>query len=155
MNVSACIATRGDINMTPVLASLPKEWEKIVWDNQRGVFVNGRCVQAIPLDLGPHGRFEGLQRYATNTLCYVQDDDVIVSDPQAIVDEYIDEGTHMGDSFWEGLTSYFEPPDLVVCNMPPEFRPHYPDSAMVGFGAAFHRDLPETAFARFFDFSIA
>jgi hypothetical protein len=38
----------------------------------------------------------------------------------------------------------------VVCNMPQEFRVHYPDSAMVGFGAAFHRDLPERAFSRFF-----
>jgi len=140
VNVTACIATRGDIDMTPVLASLPKKWETIIWDNRIGVYVNGKCVQAVPLDLGPHGRFEGLRRYATNTLCYVQDDDVIVSDPQAIVDS------------WIGSDGPFHAGAHVVCNMPPEFRPHYPDSAMVGFGAAFHRDLPETAFKRFFDF---
>ena len=35
--------------------------------------------------------------------------------------------------------------------MPQEFRPHYPDSAMVGFGSCFHRDAPERAFTRFFD----
>jgi len=123
--------------MQPILRSLPSHWETIVWDNRLGVYVNGKCVQAVPLDLGPHGRFEGLQRYATNTLCYVQDDDVIVSDPEAIAWE--------SDS---GAAEY----GRLVCNMPPEFRPHYPDSAMVGFGACFHRDAPERAFKRFFDF---
>jgi hypothetical protein len=137
MNVSACIATRGDIDMKPILDSLPSHWETIVWDNSLGVYVNGRCVQAVPLDLGPYGRFEGLRRYATNTLCYVQDDDVIVSDPEEIAWE--------SDS---GAAEY----GRLVCNMPPEFRTHYSDSAMVGFGAVFHRDAPEKAFQRFFDF---
>ena len=124
--------------MTPILASLPSGWEKIVWDNQRGVYVNGRCVQAIPLDLGPYGRLEGLRRYATHPICYVQDDDVIVSDPEAIV--------------WESLTDDGIPVAIAVCNLPPEFLPHYPDSAMVGFGACFRRDLPEHAFKRFFSY---
>ena len=140
MNVSVCIATRGDINMCPIVDSLPKEWEIIVWDNKRGVYVNGKCVQAVPSDLGAYGRFEGLRRYATNTLCYVQDDDVIVSDPEALT------------RLWEHLTDKGFPIAVLVCNMPEEFRSHYPDSAMVGFGACFRRDLPEHAFKRFFDF---
>ena len=129
--------------MQPILRSLPSHWETIVWDNRLGVYVNGKCVQAVPLDLGPHGRFEGLQRYATNTLCYVQDDDVIVSDPQAIVDAWQE------NQVYEGPRAFI---DHVVCNMPPVFRPHYSDSAMLGFGGAFHRDAPERAFKRFFDF---
>ena len=32
--------------------------------------------------------------------------------------------------------------------MPERFRPHYPDSCLVGFGAIFHRDLPDAAFTR-------
>lgn len=149
MTVSACIATRGDVDMRPILASLPDEWEKIVWDNRKGVYVNGECVQPIPNDLGPYGRFEGIQQYASNDICYVQDDDVLVSDPQGIVDE------------WE-LRRKFDDPDSVfrkplpheqqehlVANMPKEFRPYYTDSAMVGFGAAFYREAPKRAFIRY------
>lgn len=117
MNVTACIATRGDVDMQPILDSLPDGWEKVVWDNSR-----------VP-DLGPYGRFAAIED-ASNSLVYVQDDDVIVSDPQAIVDAW-------------------ERDDHVVCNMPQEFRPHYHDSAMVGFGGCFHRDLPARTFARY------
>lgn len=158
MNVSVCIATRGDVPLRPIFLSIPRGWEIVWWNNGDGTvtvtnsdaenFVDEQ-YSGVP-DLGPHARFAAIE-YASHDLIYCQDDDVIVSDPQAIVDEYVDEGTHMGDSFGEGLTFHFEPPDLVVCNMPPEFRPHYPDSAMLGFGGAFHRDAPERAFARFFD----
>lgn len=117
MNVTACIATRGDVDMQPILDSFPGEWEKVVWDNSRMT------------DLGAYGRFAAIE-HASHDLIMVQDDDVIVSDPQAIVDA------------WERN-------DHVVCNMPQEFRPHYPDSAMVGFGGCFHRDLPARTFARY------
>ena len=123
--------------MTPILDSLPDEWEVLVWVNgsHLSIWTTGEQTDDIPVpDLGPHARFAAIE-YATHNLIYVQDDDVIVSDPEQIVWESDSGGSEYG---------------RLVCNMPPEFRPHYPDSAMVGFGAAFHRDLPETAFREFF-----
>ena len=46
--------------------------------------------------------------------------------------------------------SYYE--DMLICNMPEEFRhDFYTDHALVGFGAAFHRDAPARAFKLFAD----
>ncbi len=152
MNVSACLVTRGDVDMQPILDSLPKEWEKIVWINGRGVYNLGPmdgCGDLVfvpatqpPPDLAVYGRYAAIE-YASHDLIFVQDDDVIVSDPQAIVDAWLE---HCGDPRPRPAL-----PAPVVCNMPPEFRPHYPDSGLVGFGAAFHRDAPERAFKRWFD----
>ncbi len=135
--------------MREIARSLPEEWEVIVWDNNTNGHVfrwsedGSFLMQAVP-DLSVYGRYAAIE-HASHNLIYVQDDDVIVSDPQAIVDE------------WDrvALTKESDPagpqPDWashVVCNMPQEFRPHYPDSALVGFGAAFHRDAPGRAFGR-------
>ena len=91
-------------------------------------------------DLAVYGRYAAIE-FCTHDLILTQDDDVIVSDPQAIVDAWNAEWCGGVESGWDG----------VVCNTPPEFRPHYPDSGLVGFGAAFHRDAPARAFARWFD----
>lgn len=146
MNVSACIATRGDVDMDPILDSLPAKWERVIWNNgQEEVWLQNQRDAAWTFqpvsDLGPHGRFAAID-YAAHDLVYVQDDDVIVSDPQQIVNEWLD------------LLHNFDRDDVVVANMPPEFRPHYPDSVMVGFGGAFHRDAPEKAFARWDAFGL-
>lgn len=143
MNVSVCIATRGDVDMSPITESFPPGWEVLVYDNGRGVCrtYSGRKWGVVGSELpdrGPNARFAAIE-YARHDLIYVQDDDVIVSDPQAIVDMWNAEWCGGIETKWDG----------VVCNLPSEFRPHYPDSAMVGFGAAFHRDAPERAFARF------
>jgi hypothetical protein len=114
--VTAVVVTRGDVDLAPILASLSAFDEVIVWDNSEHE------------DLSVYGRYAAITK-ARNELILTQDDDVIASDPQAIVDA------------WQ--------PGHVVCNMPQEFRPHYPDSALVGFGACFERDLPEQAFERF------
>ncbi|HEU4400816.1 MAG TPA: hypothetical protein VFT43_01805, partial [Candidatus Polarisedimenticolia bacterium] len=94
-------------------------------------------------DLGPHARFAAIQ-YARGDLIYVQDDDVIVSDPRAIVDEWLEVEAIVAAEHGQ--------PDFVVCNMPPEFRKVYTDTALIGFGAAFHRIAPAKAFDRFFAF---
>lgn len=118
MSVSAVIVTRGDCDLEPVLASLPPAWPRLIWDNS-----------SRSGDRSVFGRYAGLGHVATS-LVYVQDDDVIVSDPQAVVDA------------WR--------PGHVVCNMPAEFRhAFYEEHALVGFGACFERALPERAFARF------
>lgn len=130
LNVTAIIVTKGDVDLDPVLDSLPDEWEKIEWNN------GAAAVYAHPppnwyrnaSDLSVCGRYAAIE-YASHDLIFVVDDDVIVSDPQAIVNA------------WQ--------PGHVVCNMPQEFRSHYPDSALVGFGSCFERDLPAQAFARY------
>lgn len=169
MNVSACLVTKGNVQMGPVLDSLPDEWEKIVWFNSHGKGRPGLVGRATwteetdwgfhPItavdDLSVYGRYAAIQ-YATNDLIFVCDDDVIVSDPQAIVD------------YWERLRvwagtdnakDHSEDPDQidqvalghhVAANMPQEFRVHYPDACLVGFGSVFHRDAPARAFSRFF-----
>jgi hypothetical protein len=103
-------------------------------------------MRPVP-DLMVYGRYAAIE-YASHDLIYVQDDDVIVSDPQAIVDAWIDASRN-----YEGGHPRF--PDVykidhVVCNQPQEFRhDFYDDHALVGFGAAFHRDAPNIAFGRF------
>lgn len=133
MNVSAIIVTRGDVDLAPVLDSLPDDWEQIVWDN------------SSEQDLSVYGRYAAIEEYASHDLIYVQDDDVIVSDPQAIVDEW----DNWNDQHLF-MSTDSTPVGGLVANMPQEFRHDgYTDSCLVGFGAAFHRDLPARAFSKF------
>jgi hypothetical protein len=129
LNVAAIIVTRGDQDLAireRILPSLPEEWEWHVWDNE------------VEEDLAVYGRYAAIQ-WTDAELIYVQDDDCVVSDPRAIVDAWRE---------WHGRGI---PNGHVVCNMPQEFRhDFYEDHALVGFGAAFHRDAPQRAFARFF-----
>lgn len=147
MNISAVLVTRGDVDLQPVLDSLPQEWEKVIWWNGKAIEVIlpdprwtrgaiSRQIPELPIpDLSVYGRYAAIE-YATGELIYVQDDDVIVSNPQEIVDAWFS----APDAYWNGH---------VVCNMPEIFRQHYSDSALVGFGACFHCDAPARAFDRF------
>jgi hypothetical protein len=122
-DVAAIIVTRGDQDLTPVAASIPDEWDIVIYDGSRE-----------KQDLAVYGRYAAIERTDAEMI-YVQDDDCVVSDPQIIVDQF---------------SRFDRPPDYVVCNMPQEFRhSFYEDHALVGFGAAFHRDVPDAAFARF------
>lgn len=118
MNVSAVIPTRGDVDLSEILDSLPREWEKVIWDN------------SVRTDLAVYGRYAAIAE-CEHDLIYVQDDDCVLA-PEAFIQ----------------LLDAYEP-GSVVCNMPERFRPHYPDSCLVGFGAIFDRDLPDIAFDRF------
>jgi hypothetical protein len=133
VSVAAIIVTRGDQDLEPVVASLPEEWDVVIWDNSRE-----------DVDLSVYGRYAAIDRTDAE-LIYVQDDDCIVSDPEAIVKEW-ERVTHFNLDRHAGM-----PYDRhVVCNMPPEFRHgFYEEHALVGFGAVFHRDAPERAFDRF------
>ncbi len=128
MRVSVVIPTRGDVDMAPVLDSLRMFDEVLVWDNSKRE------------DLSVYGRYAMIAE-ARNDLILTQDDDVVVNNPEAIAKEWVLQSTklpHIGQ--YQG----------VVCNMPPEFRHDgYTDSALVGFGAAFHRDAPARAFRRY------
>ena len=170
--VSVCIATRGDVPLRPIFLSIPRGWEIVWWNNGDGTVTvtnsdeeNFVDVQysGVP-DLGPHARFAAIE-YASHDLIYCQDDDVIVSDPELIVRQYCSgesyDATDKFRLFPDSNSSYKEAlwndggehdREYVICNMPQEFREHYPDSSLVGFGACFHRDAPERAFQRFFDY---
>ncbi len=160
MNVSAVIPTRGNVDTQPIIDSLPSDWEIVIYDNGAEMLTKSYpdepgCFQDIyPLpDLSVYARYAAISE-ASHDLIYVQDDDVIVSDPQAIVDAWVALATCDGPRDCVGtergcVHCYPTIQESVVCNMPQEFRPHYPDSALVGFGAAFHRAAPARAFERF------
>lgn len=171
MKVSACLVTRGDVNLDSIVGSLPREWERIFWSNGEG-----RCYVLAPdadpsqdetwtnwhevEDLAVYGRYAAIE-YASGDLIYVQDDDCVVSDPQAIVDTWL-----YGANFREGSLeplpnepqwshgSHVVARDHIVCNMPANFRARhfYDEHSLVGFGAAFHRDAPKRAFERWADY---
>jgi hypothetical protein len=156
MNVTACLVTRGDDDLGPVLASLPAEWERVVWNNGVGrvsmfgsevplsIALDWEAQENVVPDLAVYGRYAAIA-YASHDVIYTQDDDVIVSDPQAIVEAWLRERDRLIECNAWGFNAWGE---HVVCNTPSEFRPHYPDSGIVGFGAAFNREAPERAFAR-------
>ena len=67
LKVSACLVTRGDVDMTTILNSLPFD-DVIVWNN------------AEREDLACYGRFAAIAE-AKHDLIYVQDDDLMVPLP--------------------------------------------------------------------------
>lgn len=69
-DVSAVLVTRGDIDLTPVLNSLPFA-DVIVWNNTERE------------NLSCYGRFAGIAE-AKHDLIYVQDDDVLVPIPAIV-----------------------------------------------------------------------
>lgn len=145
--------------MQPIRDSLPKDWEVVIWDNGAGTvsavtysdigiwrLPEGLMREGMP-DLSVYGRYAAIE-FASHDLIYTQDDDVIVSDPGEIARTWVrmvEGGGLMADGWIEG----WNPSEGVVCNMPPEFRhDFYREHALVGFGAAFHRDAPDRAFMR-------
>ncbi len=161
MKVSAVIVTRGDVDLSEILESLPNEWERIVWDNgfhgypHADVYKDGDDWRpdgppGKVTDLSVYGRYAAIE-YAKGDLIYAQDDDCIVSDPQAIVDTWLESGKYPfdgRDSPWGADPRDYV--DHVVCNMPANFRhAFYQEHALVGFGAVFHRDVPARAFGHF------
>lgn len=61
---TAVIVTRGDVDLTPILESFPKDWPVAVWDN------------SVRDDLKVYGHFEALAEVETEYV-YMQDDDAI------------------------------------------------------------------------------
>lgn len=125
MEVSAVIPTRGDVDLSEVLDSLPRGWQKIIWDNSKRD------------DLAVYGRYAAIAE-ADHPVIYTQDDDIVLT-PDAIS---------------ELVTAWQVPSwanrDYIVANMPDRFRhDFYRDHCLVGFGAMFHRSLPADAFKQF------
>lgn len=83
-------------------------------------------------DCSVFGRYAAIPR-AKHAVVYVQDDDCVL-EPEA----------------FRLLLAGYEP-DLLVANMPGEFRHRfYDDHCLVGFGALFDRALPARAFDRWY-----
>lgn len=72
--VTACLVTRGDVDMTAIIASLPYD-DVIVWDNSRRE------------NLRTYGRYAAIAE-AANDVIYVQDDDHILHDHQGLLAAY-------------------------------------------------------------------
>lgn len=147
--ISAVVVTRGDVPLDPVLESLPFP-EVVVWDNAGDVVVyrEGIVWRREPArDLAVYGRYEGI-RYASHDLIYVQDDDCVL--PPESIRQLAETAIAPRLVVWDEQTraEAQPPPPSIVANMPDRFRPHYPDSCLVGFGAVFLRALPAVAFGR-------
>lgn len=73
MDVSAVIVTRGNVDLGPILNSLPFA-DVVVWDN------------SVRNDLSVYGRYAGIEE-TRHDLVYVQDDDAICP-AQGLLDAY-------------------------------------------------------------------
>lgn len=125
--VSACLVTRGDVDLTEILDSLTAAGvdDIVIWNN------------SLEQDLGVYGRYAAIEQ-ARHDRIYVQDDDCVL-DPWGFTE----------------LCAAYEP-GKVVCNMPARFRhSFYEQHALVGFGAVFDRALPDQAFMLYRSWELA
>jgi hypothetical protein len=122
MEVTACIVTRGNVDLTEILDSIPKGWDRVVYDNSMEQH-----------DAKVFGRYEAIDRAMTEVV-YVQDDDCVLPP----------------ESFTELARAY--EPGVLTANMPEAFRAHYTDSCLIGFGAIFDRLLPHRAWSPLDDY---
>lgn len=130
--ISAVIVTKGDVDLSPIMESLPFD-DVVIWDNSKE-----------PVDRKVYGRYLGIER-AKHDFIYVQDDDCIVN---AFSEEDYGDKRIIGSNFDELYQ------DRIYCNVPsPEHRKAYAPLgiSLVGWGAVFHRSLVGIAFRRYFE----
>jgi hypothetical protein len=118
-SVCAILVTRGDVDMQPIIASLPREYEIVVWDNS-----------TRPYDAGVFGRYLAIAE-TYKPVVYVQDDDCIVTCHDELLAAYAG-GVVVGNAFDDA-----------------ERLARYHDTTLLGWGAIFDRDLPWRAFQRY------
>lgn len=75
MKVSACLVTRGDCDLSPILESLPFD-DVVVWDNSKRE------------DLGIYGRYAAIEE-AKHEVIYTQDDDLLVDCWEKLLAAYV------------------------------------------------------------------
>ncbi len=80
MKISACLVTRGNVDMQPIVDSLGMYDEVLVWDNSK-----------TPVNEMAHGRYV-IAEQARNDIIFFQDDDVILdlACHQLLADSYVD-----------------------------------------------------------------
>jgi hypothetical protein len=120
-DVSAVIVTRGDVDLTPILNTLPYQ-DVVVWnDRERGSY-------------GCYGRYLAAAE-CNNDIVYYQDDDLVFTAHDELLAAYqTGRITCNMPSPWYERTGY----DRLDCHL-------------VGAGALVPRDLPWQAFTRYLD----
>lgn len=74
-DIAAVIVTRGDVDLAPILDTLPYP-EVVIWDNSKR-----------PVDLGVFGRYAAIAE-TTKPIIYFQDDDVIFTAHAELMKQY-------------------------------------------------------------------
>ena len=120
-NISAVIVTKGDVDLSPILESLPFD-DIVVWDNAKE-----------HIDQKVYGRYLGIYR-AKHDFIYVQDDDCIVP-VEDLATPYVGNGVRR--ELW--------------CNVQRSHSEFYRPlgCTLVGWGAIFPRILANWAFAQY------
>lgn len=75
MKISAVLSTRGDVDLTPILETLPYE-DIVIWDAKKE-----------PVDYGLYSRYVATSR-AKHDLIYFQDDDILFREHDALLDAF-------------------------------------------------------------------
>jgi len=110
-DVSACLVTRGDVDLDEIVESLAPFAEVIVWDN------------GVQEDFAVYGRYKAIER-ASSPVVYVQDDDCII-DPAAVCARY-EPGTLVANMPVGRWRDY---PDSALVGWGAVFDRHLPDQA--------------------------
>lgn len=118
MRVAACIPTRGNVDLTEIIESIPEQWELIVWDNSQRE------------NLSVYGRYAAIALTEAEII-YTQDDDCVL-EPESFAT--------LRDAYQPGVLTANMPEQFR--------HSFYQHHCLVGFGAIFHRDLPAEAFGR-------
>ena len=84
-DISAVLVTRGDVDMLPIIETLPYG-EIIIWDNSKR-----------PVDYGVFGRYVAIAE-TTRPLVYFQDDDCLVSCHESLLEAW-EPGYVVGNAF--------------------------------------------------------
>jgi len=132
-DISAVLVTKGDVDLSPILESLPFD-DIVVWDNSKR-----------KLDVKVYGRYLGIAE-AKHEWIYVQDDDCVVP-----VREFI-ERAEKGAGPLSPICDNRMTQEEIACNIPsPGHRRAYAPLgiSLVGWGALFHRNL-RFCFDRYF-----
>lgn len=125
--VTPVVVTRGDVDLSPILATLAADMAMdfdsgppVVWNNATAA-----------LDLRPFGGLEAAA-VITTPLIYFQDDDVLVAR-------------------WRDLVRLWTP-GRIICNMAPDFQAAYRGKRdkLIGHGGVFETALVRRTFDRYF-----
>lgn len=121
--VTAVLVTMGDVNLEEMTATMPPEFEIVVWNNCDG----------SRADYKVFGRYMGILE-ATRPVIWFQDDDCTLTEEQyAVMLDAYEPGVVTGNMIYEDAT----------------WRRRYHDMTLLGWGAIFDRDLPWKALMRF------
>jgi hypothetical protein len=118
-DVCACLVTRGDVDMEPILDTLPYG-DFVIWDNSKN-----------EIDWKVYGRYLAINETAKPVI-YFQDDDCLITCHDALMEAY-EPGVVVGN----------------MLNDDPGRLARYHDTTLLGWGSLFDRILPFAAFTKY------